>query len=412
MLVLLFLVLEDHPLVAESGPPTAEDVAEARAFVRGVRTAIQPGNMTPTTFVTTQEQLNRVIKLGGRLIPGLRGRLQTTEATVRGVLSVPVPYTKKWINLQASVPEFDGAVTLSDISVGPLSVPPAIGLGVVRHAGNIVVGEGFGDTLLSAAGRLEIDNGDMIFDLAMDEMGSNGLMRGVFGTLRGADMPQADAIDRYYLDIRAAMDRGELPSEGSYLPYLVYTLQAALESSETEGIENAYTSAIIALALVCGAGEFTLIVGGMVGTEFLADRNWQTDCDDLTLNGRIDSRRHFTTAAALQAASNRGFAVSVGEFKELYDTVRSGGFDFTDIAANNSGIRLSNRMMSAIASDWPPLIARIRAEGDVIITFDGIPQIMSAEAFQRRYGDVDTPEYNAIIARIETKIDALSLHRR
>lgn len=208
------------------------------------------------------------------------------------------------------------------------------------------------------------------------------------------------------------MDAGALPRDGSYLPYLLFTLDAALAGSKTEGIANAYTSAITALALVCGAGDFTLVVGGMVGSAFAEDRDWKTNCGALTLNDRIDSRRHFTTAAAIQAASNRGFAVSVGEFKELYDTVKSGGFDFTDIAANNSGIRLSNRMMSAPAADWPALIYLIQQEGDVIVAFDGIPQIMSAEAFEQQYQDVESPAYAAMLSTIETKIDALALHER
>ena len=409
MLLVGFFVLEDHPLVDARGAPTAEDVVEARKFVRGVRSATRSGEARATSFVTTEEQLNQVVKLGTRFIPGFRGRLYTTEAEAHIFVSVPVPYAEKWINLRASAPEFDGVFTLSEVSVGRFPIPPAFALGVGRHVANVVVGEGFGDNVLSAASSMEINNGELVFNLAMDEMGSNGLMRGVFGKLRGSEMPQADDVDRYYRDIRAAMDRGVLPTEGSYLPYLLYTLEAALEHSETEGIENAYTSAIIALTLVCGANDFLLIIGGMMGSEFKENSDWKTNCRGLTLNGRKDSRRHFTTAAALQAASNRGFAVSMGEFKELYDTVKSGGFDFTDIAANNSGIRLSNRMMVAAPADWPALIARMRREMDVIVAFDDIPQIISEETFAQTYGDVDSTEYNAMIAGIEAKIDALAL---
>ena len=406
-----FLVLEDDPLVADGDAPTPEDVVEAREFVRGVRSATRSGGVTAAKIVTTEEQLNRVIKLGARFIPGFRGRLYTSEENVQGVASIPVPYVEKWMNLSASVPEFDGAFALSEISVGRFSIPPVFALGVGRHVANIVVGDGFGDTVLGAATRMDIDNGELVFDLAMNEMGSNGLMRGVFGTLRGSDMPQADDVDRYYRDIRTAMDRGMLPTQGSYLPYLLYTVQAAFERSETEGIENAYTSAIIALTLVCGANDFLLIIGGMMGNDFSEGSDWKSNCSELTLNGRIDSRRHFTTAAALQAASNRGFAVSMGEFKELYDTVKSGGFDFTDITANNSGIRMSNTMMAATRDDWPDLISRIRTERDIMADFEGIPLLMSAEEFETQYGDVESPEYDAMIGTIEAKIDGLSLHR-
>lgn len=393
VVVLVVIILEDAPLVQAGGPPSPEDVVETREFVRSLRSAIQPGLSAPSSFATNEKQLNSVLDLGARFIPGFRGELKVNDNEVDGIASIPVPYTQKWLNVRASVPEFEGAFALSSAQIGPVFVSPNLALGVARIGGNVIVGEGFGDTVLSAADSMRIQDGIVDFRLTMDEMGSNGLMRGAFGALRGFDMPDSEDIDRYYLKIREAMELGELPTSGSYLPYLLFTLGAALDGSRSEGVANAYTSAIIALTMICGANDFTLIVGGMVGSEFIADRKWEADCAELTLNGRIDSRRHFTTAAALQAASNRGFAVSVGEFKELYDTVQSGGFDFTDLAANNSGIRISNKFMSTPASGWEQLIKAIRSENDVIIRFEDIPQIMSGEEFKDKYQNVESAEY-------------------
>jgi len=284
-------------------------------------------------------------------------------------------------------------------------------LGAGRVLANVIVGDSFGDRVLSAATSMQITDDTLAFDLTMDEMGSNGVMRGIFGTLRGADMPEAAEIDRYYVLIRTAMDEGRLPQTGSYLPYLQYTLEAAHEGSRTEGVQNAYTSAIFALTIICGAQDFTLIVGGLVGDGSGRNADWQTECSALTLNGRIDSRRHFTTAAAIQAASNRGFAVSVGEFKELYDVVKSGGFDFTDIAANSSGIKMSNTLMSTPIEDWPMALERITTENDVIVSFDEIPSIMSSDDFLSIYKDIESPEYSALLGRIEARIDDLALNQ-
>ena len=130
-----------------------------------------------------------------------------------------------------------------------------------------------------------------------------------------------------------------------------------------------------------------------------------------TLNGRIDSRRHFTTAAALQAASNRGFSVSVGEFKELFDTLKAGGFDFTDLAANNSGIRMSDKIMNSDPETWPKLISRIKREDDIIVSFDTIPQIMSGKEFKSTYGTVESPQYTAMVQKIEDLISELPFHK-
>ena len=62
----------------------------------------------------------------------------------------------------------------------------------------------------------------MTVDLNIDDVGKNGIMRGVFGALRGNSMPPDGLTDAYYIRIREAMDRGDLPSRGSYLPYIVF----------------------------------------------------------------------------------------------------------------------------------------------------------------------------------------------
>ena len=406
------IVLEDRPLITESSAPKPQDVVVARSFVRNVRSAAGDGTAQSDPLVLTEAELNSLLRLGARFVPGFRSDLEIAGDAAILRASIPVPHlpTAKFVNLSARIPAFDGQVMPTDIRIGPVSIPPTLALQMARLGANAIIGNRTGDTLLDAATRMTIDGDSLSFDLAMDDMGKNGIMRGLFGTMRGADMPMASQIDRYYLMIRDAMDRGDLPDSGSYLPYLRFTLQAVIDSSTPETLPNAYTAAIFALTRVCGARDFPLIVGRLIGGDLVADRDWRTTCDDVTLNGRIDSRRHFTTAAALQAASNRGFAVSVGEFKELYDTVRSGGFDFTDLAANNSGIRMSNHLMTASPDEWPALLGRITDENDVIVPFDDIPQIMSQAEFDSRYGSVESAEYAAVLTMIEAMIDDLGLY--
>ncbi|SFI89062.1 hypothetical protein [Albimonas pacifica] len=405
--------LETAPLVARAAPPTAQDVTEARRFVRGVRGAIQAD--ADGGFATTESELDSVVRLGARFVPGFRGEVAIGEGRVTGAASIPVPGAgeRLWLNLRAAAPAFEGRFRLSSVEVGGVPLPPGPTLEAGRIGANLLFGDRLGDTVLDAAQAMRIEGDAAVFDLAIDQLGQNGVMRGLFGALRGEEMPVAAEVDRYHRLLREAMEAGALPLEGSYLPYLVFTLKAAQEGAREHGPANAYTAAFFALARTCGAKDFAMVVGSLMGGDAPAPepRAWTARCDALTFNGRIDSRRHFTTAAAIQAASNRGFAVSVGEFKELYDTVKAGGFDFTDIAANNSGIRLSNTFMAAPLEAWPELIARIEAEGDVIVSFEGVPRILSGEAFRARYGEIDSPAYRAELARIEARIDALPLHR-
>jgi hypothetical protein len=411
---LVIFSLQDSPNVAAYSPPSAEDVVAARGFVRDVKAALDPAQ--PADRVrATEAELNSVIKLGARLIPGFRGAVTVDGQTVMGRMALPVPYIEgQWINLSATVPAFEAGLDLSDVTLGPLQLPPKVTLGALRLASRHLLGAESGDKILDAAEALQINGTQLTFVMNSDQLGasgSNGMMRALFGALSGGNPPAPEDIGRYYQDLRLAMDRGDLPTEGSYLPYLHFTLNAAQEGAKTDGINKAYTAALFALTLTCGARDFTLVTGGLADAISDVERPWRTECNALTLNGRIDSRRHFTTAAAIQAASNSGVAVSIGEFKELYDSQKAGGFDFTDIAANNSGIRMSNRLMGAPVGDWPALLARLSNEGDVIISYEGIPQILSEAAFKARFGDVEDPRYQAMLAQIEAKIDGLALHQ-
>jgi len=414
--LLVFWVLEDTPRVTGDTAPSSQEVVAARAFFHEAKAALDPAN--PTDFIYTDEaQLNGVIKLGARLIPGFRGQVQVQAKDLTGHLSLPVPYLRdKWINLSARLPSFEGQLALADVTLGPLSLPPALTLELLRIGANQTLGQNQGDRLVDVAQALRIEKTNLTFAINQETFGSatgTGLIRGLFGALRGGNPPAPEDVMRHYTTLRQAMDAGQLPSEGSYLPYLHFTLGIAQqEAAEGRDIAEAYTAALFALTLACGAQDFTLVVGGLNDALDQLEDNWQTSCNKLTLNGRIDSRLHFTTSAAIQAASNRGVAVSIGEFKELYDSSKSGGFDFTDIAANNSGIRMSNTFMQTPAENWPARLTRLSRESDIIIPYEGIPQIMSGDAFRQTYGDMDDARYQTVLAQIETRIDRLAVHQK
>lgn len=412
LLILALVVIEDAPALQPRGAPTPEDVMTARAFVSDVKAAASPGQGDAPPLVTTEAELSSLVRLGVRLIPGFRGEVavEPGRVAIRAALPVDLPGATRWLNLAVTVPEFEAGLTLGRVTLGPVAIPPALALELGRVGANLILGDGLGDRAVRAASRMHVAGDTVTVDLEIDRVGENGIIGGLFGALRGGQMPPDALVDSYHVRIREAMDRGDLPVTGSYLPYLVFTLTAAHQGASSQGASDAFTAAIFALTRICGAHDFQLLFGDVVTAGSAAARAWDTDCGRLTLNDRIDSRRHFTTAAAIQAASNRNVSVSVGEYKELRDTLKSGGFDFTDLAANNSGIRLADVFMGTPADRWPDLIARIKAEGDVIVPYDDIPQIMTGEEFSTRFGGIDSDSYTAILNMIETRIDGLALH--
>jgi hypothetical protein len=67
--------------------------------------------------------------------------------------------------------------------------------------------------------------------------------------------------------------------------------------------------------------------------------------------------------------------------------------------------------LEAPREDWPALLARISREEDVLPALHGLPEGMGAAEFRQRYGDVDSPAYQALMAEIVGRIDALPIYR-
>jgi hypothetical protein len=82
------------------------------------------------------------------------------------------------------------------------------------------------------------------------------------------------------------------------------------------------------------------------------------------------------------------------------------------MAANAAGLRFAAEFLDAPSSDWPDMLELVRTGDDILPSIDGLDSGMTAEEFERRYGDIDSPAYKAAIAEIGRRIDALPLYAR
>ena len=411
----MVLVIESTPLVEASPPPTPEDVASIRRLVRAARVASNAPREEDKVVAIQMAHMESALRLGQRAFPKIRSEIGVASGRLVGLISYPVPFTGEtnWFNIRAALAPGEPPLSLAEFRIGPTYFPAALATWMGVTALDLVFGRDFGTRL--QAGVTAHQTAEQPFSLLVrvEKTEIGDAIGHVYSSLRGREMPPIDAIDAAYLAIRDALERGDLPETGSLAPHLQFALDHAKETART-GLEpaNAYTAAIFGLARTCGARDFYLVVGPLIGSTRPQDANWQKSCKEIRLNGRIDSRRHFITAAAIQAASNRGVSIAIGEFKELHDAISgAGGFDFTDIAANNSGIRLSNLFMAQPITAWPALIDALGTETAFIIGFEGIPPRMPRAAFEARFGDIDSPRYQAQLNAIEARISALPLHK-
>jgi hypothetical protein len=412
----LLLLLEPTPQATGSVAPRPEDVVATKIFVQEVRAAALDGapGAADEPIVLSEEEANGILRVAARMFAAGHAEVRVSEGQVRALVSIRVPWPRgpRWLNMEAVAPAFEGQPRLDRLAVGGVALPPGLMVEVARVGANLVLGNRAGDVVLGSTRRLEIEGDEMRFTMALAEDDRKGFMRGLFGALRGDEMPAASVVDAYYVEVRRALDDGRLLDRGSYLPHLRFVLTRVLERSTDETLTAEYTAGIFGLAKACGAQDFALVVGRLVGDPLDSFGEWRTDCSEVVFADRIDTRRHFTTAAAIRAASNRGVSVSVGEFKELYDSVgwEAGGFDFSDIGANQSGIRLSDQIMSGTRSDLADTVAMMTEEGDLLVDISRLPPIMTRGEFEARFGSIETEEYAAMLREIEALIDEVPIH--
>lgn len=404
--------LEPAPLVAAAPEATPESAIATRNIVHRVR-AVTDDQADPLLTVTPEE-IEGAIAFASRLLRGLRGEAEIVPEGLRLRLSLPVPGWPAlgWINAEAVVPPFEGGARLASARLGGIDLPPGLTLGLAEAAGNLVLGGGAGTKLRAAVPDLAVAPDHVTVRVVMDGTMRGAMTRRLARTVRGGEMPEAAEIRGYYLALRDALEAGLLPDQGSFLPYLRFTVEEAHRRAAPGREDHEFTAALFALTQLCGARDFRLVVGRLVEGVVPDDTTaWTRSCEQVGLAGRIDTRRHFITAAAIKAASTIRISFTIGEYKELVDTITgAGGFDFTDIVANASGIRFAETFMAAGRDEWPMLRDRLDEEADVLAGFDAIPGLMPRPEFERRFGDVESPQYRAMIAEIEGRIDALALH--
>ena len=409
------LALERAPRVAAPLPPGMEQVSGVREALGRTVAAIEEG--APRLDLSA-EDLDAVWSVAGRLVPRARVATEFAPGAVTLRASLPGPLGR-WVNLEAVVPSFEAGLALSRLRLGALPLPPgpaawALEQGVERGLGlPPEVLTLFYPAMEARVGGVTLARPGGASSSPRPEVVRGGALARLLGVVRGTPMPGAADLAFYRAGLTDDLASGALRSEGSFLPHLTRTLARAAERGAAPGrdMRAEATAALLALARDCGSELIRPHIGRFLSDDdaLSAEPVRESPCGAAGFHGRIDQRRHFITAAALRAASTRHTAVVIGELKEL-DDMRGAGFDFTDMMANQSGIRLADRLLATPADGWPHLLARMTEEAAVIGALDGLPGETPRDAFRASIGGLDTPAYRDLFARIETRIDGLPLH--
>ena len=408
--LLAVLVLDLRPRALPPAPPdalTAERARDLLGRLHGlVVTEARDGRVA-----ASEAEIDAGLASLGRMVPGLAGLSHVGPDGIAIDLSIGAPLVPGpfWVNLHGRLAPSDTGLRLDSLRIGALPLPPALAQAAARRALDRMLGDGFGSIAMGAVSGVAVDPPEVAVSLDFRGEAGRAFFERLRSRLRSAagapDNPRRVHVQLYYLGEDA--DAGRLPRHGSALPWLEDAVRNAIAHREAAPADE-LRDAFFALALTCGDAEFGAAIGARLPERMTGAGN---PCADLTLHGRKDLRQHFVMSAAIYAASTRSAVMGVGELKELLDTTGGGtGFSFDDMAANLSGARFAATFLSAPPETWPALLDALGSEDEILPAIDDLPTQLSAADFAARFGGLDSPEYAAMVAEIERRVEALPLH--
>ncbi|HSQ07570.1 MAG TPA: hypothetical protein VLM84_07755 [Chromatiaceae bacterium] len=310
-------------------------------------------------------------------------------------LGLPWNPTGAYLNLQLALLVVDGRPQAESASVGGLPLPPSLAKALLDRALDGLNRAQVLDSIALTPGRAVIAytwrRG------AVDTVGTNLLS------------PEEQARLRLYQAKALALAPGQPVSQPISLAVLLSALltEAADRSTEVDADPVAENRAALAAA---AAYANRRLVRDLSGADVTAPR---PPMHPITLAGRRDLAKHFTSSAALAAQGGSLFSDAVGLFKELTDANGGSGFSFADLAADRAGVRLAE-----LATENPQQAGLLQqaaraglAEGDLMIELQGLPEALTRDQFERDYGGTQGEPYLALAEGIERRIDGLRLHR-
>lgn len=384
--LLAFLTLSLSPEIDIAAPPASSDVIAARAAFDRVRSQAGTGKPVPT-FIGWKEAEGGVLLLGRTL--GIE-RVRTAPAVDRAEVHASIPFGPLWANV--AVTAYATKERFPDLTakVGWLSLPAWL----MRPIAKV------GVALLNLRGAQLKAPDEMVRGLAISATGVTADLNLPRRTrlLRQLNDVQGEPVDGALVAntyCRLAREQKASPS----MDLATQVRRAFRERQAGSSAEGANRAAFVALAMF----TVTPNAGNLAGDAIQATEPCRIDPQPLMVIGRHDLSKHWTLSAALAALYGQDVSQVMGTWKEIADSGPNGsGFSFVDLSADRSGIHWAMKASDpTTADDARRALAAISEPKIVPLHALALSEGMTEAEFQSRYTSTESPEYAAMVKRID-----------
>lgn len=409
VVVSLWLAMERQPRVDAPGNAVSlDDVARARDLLRhnDPRRAL-PG--ITRAVVLSQRDLELLLQQAGQRLGGAaqtargRVRLQPGLAVVEASLPLAAWPGGGWLNLRAVLRESDGLPTVQALRIGRLPLPGWLAEAALPRLLEALNLRAQGELAQKMVSRVGFRAQALVLAYAWPDNAEQVLTASLL-------TPDTQARLRRHADHLASQVQAQAgpaaPRQGLPVTPLVASMfqLAARHSPDTASAALENRAALVALAFLASGQRLQPWLGSGA-TPVARPRGRRAD---LLLQGRVDFPQHLLISAALAAEGGGPLADAIGLYKEVADARQGSGFSFRDIAADRAGTRLGLRARHDPLA-FQARVAQGLTEADLLPDVSDLPEYMPADEFQRRFGGVGAPAYQAMLREIEARLDRLPL---
>ena len=382
---LWLLLVSQEPSVGVQSPPTAQSVKLAREAIEQLQGA--PGE-TSGHLLLNNEMLDGLSSLAGDVSGVRRIEAQIGSGKLVIAMSIPLP-ANQWLNTSIAVSGHSKGFPDLSLGAGRLQLPLWAGRPVAELARWMLGVRGVDlPPLDGMIQSFRVTKRQLSAEVTLPAR--TGIIDRVI-TARGVDLDES-VVAGVYCGLAARQS-------GSPTDQLAVQVQRAFEEAPIAGSEAYNRAALVAVALfVVGKRAEPLAPKAIIQTGRCKRGQLK-----IVLSKRADVAKHWALSAALTAVVGDSAASSLGEWKELSDSLpRGSGFSFLDLAADRAGLHTARRALNPVtAASTAKELAMATDQQLFPISLLAAQEGLSEEEFLKRYGNVDAANYRPTMRWID-----------
>jgi hypothetical protein len=383
-LMLPAVLLSFHPNSPPTPPPSAADAVAAKSVFDRLRS--NNSSSAAQDIRLSWEELSSIVKMGGRAAK-IDNSLSTRDGErlkLSGSKALPLGF---WANIVLWVaPNASGTPVITG-QFGRVHVP-AIVMNAAEKLGRLILRQR-GIELppsVKIVQKLSLSDDGIAAQIVLPR---NSKLILALSALRPEQIDRELVRQRYCAMTKVQREK----------PTTDFTTALRRSFSGAFRGRQDNRARLVALAMMTVSSK----VGKSVAVDEAAIASCRIPVADFLLLERPDLPKHWALSAALSAIYGADVSDVMGTWKEMADSAPNGsGFSYVDLAADRSGSMAGSRLSDENSTDAIQLwLAHVSDERLLPISSLALSEGLSEAEFKARFTSVESPEFAAIVARID-----------